>query len=257
MIVTKPYVVELAKTLTGHWYNVWKAKPNGDKGRYVGAFPSATTILNAYPQSAHLTKWIAEQGWHESQRIKSEAGVAGTRIHHACDLLEAGTTLQEKDYSVEEWFKICSFVDWHRAHAPELIATEFPVFSPKGKYAGRLDRIYKIGGLNVLLDLKSGSGIHDHFPLQVAAYAQAVEEITDLKVDLTAALQLGAANKDGYRYVDYVGKADNPSSKWREHLKVFRHVQATWQYDNYGARKNPKDPPVLDLPPTLTLKAKE
>ena len=257
MIVTKPYVVELAKTLSAHWYHVWKAKPNGDKGRYVGAFPSATTILNAYPQSAHLTKWIAENGWNESQKIKTDAGKAGTRIHHACDLLEAGTTLHERDYSVEEWYKIASFVDWHRATQPTLIATEFPVFSPKGRYAGTLDRLYVIDGKNVLLDLKSGSGIHDHFPLQFAAYAQAVEETTDLKVDFTAALQLGASNKDGYRYVDYVGKADTPDTKWREHLKVFKHVHATWMYDNYGARKTPKDPPVLDLPPTLTLKVKE
>ena len=256
MIVTKPYVVELAKTLNQHWYHVWKAKPNGDKGRYVGAFPSATTILNAYPQSAHLTKWIADNGWSESQRIKSEAGERGTRIHHACDLLEADVTLHEKDYSVEEWYKICSFVDWHRATAPELIATELPVFSPKRKVAGRLDRIYRIAGLNVLLDLKSGAAIHDHFPLQFAIYAQAIEETTDLKIDATAALQLGASNKDGYRYVLYAGKEENPGAKWREHLKVFNHVHATWMYDNYGARKNPKDPPVLDLPPTLTLKAK-
>jgi len=249
MLVTKPYVIELAKTLSQHYYHVWKAKPNGDKGRYVGAFPSATTILNAYPQSAHLTKWIAEQGWHESQRIKSEAGVAGTRIHHACDLLESDRALYERDYSLEEWYKIASFVDWHCTQSPKIIAAEFPVFSPKGRYAGRLDRIYRIDGKVVLLDIKSGSGLHDHFPLQFAAYAQAVEEMTDLKIELTAVLQLGASNKNGYRYVEY--------PKWREHYEVFKNVMSVWQYDQFGARKNPKDPPVLDLPPTLTLKAKE
>ena len=249
MKVLKPYIVELAKTLSQHWYHVWKAKENGDKGRYLGAFPSSTTILNAYPQSVQLTKWIAEQGWHESQRIKSEAGERGTRIHHACELLEADTVLHEADYSLEEWFKIASFVDWHRTVMPVLIATEFPVFCQRGKYAGRLDRIYLIDGKVVLLDIKSGSGIHDHFPLQFASYAKAVEEMTDLKVELTAALQLGASNKNGYRYVEY--------PKWREHYEVFKNVMNVWQYDQFGARKNPKEPPVLELPPTLKLAAEE
>src|SRR3990167_4164006 len=164
-MLKQPYVVELAETLSGHWYKVWKRKESkpveGDilfdgsndrfKGRYLGVFPSSTTILNAYPQSPQLTQWIAEQGWHESQRIKSEAGERGTRIHTATELLENGTELSEKDYSLEEWWKISTFVDWHKEYKPETIAVEFPVFSRKGKYAGTLDRIYKIAGEIILL----------------------------------------------------------------------------------------------------------
>ena len=245
MKVIKPYIIELAKTLSQHWYNVWKVKPNGSKGRFVGCFPSATTILNAYPQSAHLTKWIAEQGWNESQRIKSEAGERGTRIHTATEVLESGGTLLEKDYSLEEWWKISTFVAWWNATKPELIAMEFPVFSPKGKYAGRFDRIYKINGAITLLDIKSSSSIHEHFPLQFASYARAVEEITDIKIEQTACLQLGASNKNGYRYVVY--------ENWKDHYKVFEHVRATWQYDYFDSKKNPKEPPVLVLPAELKL----
>lgn len=245
MQVLKPHIVELADTLSGHWYKVWKAKADGTKGRFIGVFPSSTTILNAYPQSAHLTKWIAEQGWHESQRIKSEAGERGTRIHTACDLLEDGVELNRSDYSLEEWWKISTFVTWYNEYHPELIAKEFPVFSPKGKFAGRFDRLYKVTGEMTLLDLKSSSSIHEHFPLQFASYAKAVEETTDIKVEQTACLQLGASNKNGYRYVVY--------PDWRDHYKVFENVRAVWQYEYFDSKKNPKEPPVLELPAKLSI----
>lgn len=245
MKIIKPYIIELAKTLSHHWYYVWRAQPDGSKGEYLGIFPSSTTILNAYPQSAYLTQWIAEKGWNESQRIKSEAGERGTRIHSATELLEDGKELSEKDYSLEEWWKINSFVDWHREFKPELVTKEFMVFSESGQYAGRLDRIYRIAGEVTLLDIKSSSGIHEHFPLQFASYGHAIEENTDLEIAQTACLQLGAQNKNNYRFVIY--------PDWRDHYKVFENVRAVWQYDYFDSKKNPKEPPVLELPSTLKL----
>ncbi len=249
MKITKPYIVELAPTLSQHWYNVWKAKKNGKKGLFLGTFPSSTTILNAYPQSPQLTQWIAEKGWSESQRIKSEAGERGTRIHAACDLLEEGKELRKSDYSLEEWYKICSFVDWYNEYQPEMIAMEIQVFSKAGGYAGRLDRIYKINGEITVLDFKSSRSLHEHFPLQFASYAKAVEENTDLEIAQTAALQLGASNKNGYRFVVY--------PDWRDHYKVFENVRAVWQYEYFDSKKNPKKPPVLELPSTLKLEIKK
>lgn len=239
MQIKKHYKIELAKTLNQHWYSVW----DGDK--FLGHFPSSTTILNAYPQSVQLTKWIADNGWSESQRIKSEAGERGTRIHNACDYLEDGLELYENDYKIEEWVKIKSFVEWHKKYSPELIAKEFPIFSKKGKYAGRLDRIYKIDDEIVIVDFKSSSSLHEHFPLQFASYANAIEEMTDLKVDKTAGLLLGASNKDGYRFVEY--------PEWKDHYKVFQNVYKTWQYENFGSKVRPKDAPILELPDSLKL----
>jgi hypothetical protein len=245
MQILKPFIVELAPTLSQHWYNVWKQKLDGKKGRFLGTFPSATTVLNAYPQSPQLTQWIAENGWNESQRIKESKGRSGTLIHAACDALEGGAMLNNEDYSLEEWWKISTFVAWFDETQPEPVASEFPIFSPSGKYAGRLDRIYRINGEITLLDFKSSSSLHAHFPLQFASYAHAIEETTDLKIVQTAALQLGAKNKNGYRYVLY--------PEWQEHYKVFKSVKETWYYDNFGSRQTPKEPPVLVLPETLKL----
>ena len=73
------YRVQLADTLQQHWYSVWKVK--NKKEKFLGYFPSSTTILSAYPQSIQLMKWMADNGWNQSQIIKSEAGERGTPLH--------------------------------------------------------------------------------------------------------------------------------------------------------------------------------
>lgn len=251
----KEHKIELADTLGGHWYRVicvdHKCKANGK------FYPSSTTILNAYPQSEHLTRWIAEQGWNESQRIKIAAGERGTMVHTAINALLAGVTLNRKEYippvdgasgsfrapTTEEWWKISTYVAWHKEFKPELIVSEFPVLSVKHGYTGTLDRIYRIGGKIIVTDDKTSGSIHAHFALQVASYACAVEEMSTLKVDETAILQLGAKNKNGYRWVLY--------PDWRKHIDVFLSVKNTWMFDN----DVDKDfaPPVLKLPEKLTL----
>jgi hypothetical protein len=154
--------------------------------------------------------------------------------------------LHETDYTTVEWLKIKSFVDWYAEFNPEIIATEVAIFSKKGGYAGRLDCIANVAGELTVIDWKSSSSIHNSFACQFSAYAHAIEETTDLKIVQTAALQLGAKNKNGYRYVLY--------PDWPEHYKVFKSVKETWYYDNFGSRQTPKEPPVLILPETLKLK---
>ena len=233
------YRIELAPTLSGHWYQVFR--DNKD----LGYFPSSTTILNAYPQSAHLTRWIAEHGMEEAERIRDDAGISGTAVHTAIENLIAGQTLLRVGYSLKEWWKISTFVSWWQEYKPEVLATEVALFSKKYKFAGRVDCIAKINGKITVVDWKTSGSLHEHFPLQFASYAQAVEENTDLKVEQTAVVQMGSKSKAGYKYVEY--------PDWKKHLKVFTHVYATWKYEYYDSKKNPKEPPVLILPDALKL----
>jgi len=240
----RKYRIELAKTLTGHWYSVWEQGKKKEK--FLGNFVSATTILNAYPTSEHLVRWIAENGFNESRAIRDAAGKRGTKIHLAIEGLLAGGVLQEGDHTLEEWVKLKSFVDWYNEYKPEIIATELAVFSKKERYAGRVDCIAKLFGEIYVIDWKSSKSIHESFPLQFSAYAKAIEEMTNLNINNTACLQLGASNKNGYRFVVY--------PDWRDHYKVFENVRAVWQYEYFDSKKNPKEPPVLELPLTLKLK---
>jgi len=254
IVFKKNYIVELADTLSGHYYGVWLTPPYkkgdavivGKKGRFLGYYPSATTILNAYPTSEHLVKWIADNGFHESRAMRDEAGRRGTRIHTAIETMLGGGELAKEAFTLEEWHKLDTFVKWHTVYKPEILGLEIPIYSRKGKYAGRLDCLCKIAGQIILADWKSSANIHKSFPLQFSAYATAIEENSDIKIDAVAGLQLGAKNKDGYRWILY--------PDWKEkYYKVFGHVQATWLYENYDSLKNPKDLPILHLPTTLKL----
>lgn len=252
----KKYRVSLAPTLDQHWYYAFEQKV-GKKGKVtekeIGIFPSATTILNAYPQSPHLNKWIADQGWNEAQRIKSAAGERGTAVHKAVEyLLMVGSLAQDqhidgvaRPFSLDEWSRICAFSVWYQDTKPEIIALETPVFSKQGGYAGTFDCLARVNGQLGVIDWKTSSSIHDHFPLQFAAYAKALEENTDLEIEFTAALQLGAKNKNNYRFKMY--------SDWREHYKVFENVRAVWQYDYFDSKEGSKEPPVLILPSALKI----
>lgn len=241
----KNYRVDLADTLSGHYYGVWEKKTNG-KERFLGYYPSATTILNAYPTSEYLTKWIADNGWHESRAMRDEAGRRGTRIHNAIESLLTGEELFKDTYTIEEWHKLNTFVSWYESYKPEILGLEIPVFSKKGRIAGRLDCIAKIENQTLIIDWKSSANLHKSFPLQFSVYALAIEEITDIKIDAVAAVQLGAKNKNGYRFVIY--------DDWKNlYYPVFESVYKTWRYDNFDSLKNPKELPILELPLTLKI----
>lgn len=223
------------ETLSGHYYKV------NNK-----IYPSVTTILTSFPQSVQLTEWIANTGWHESQKIKSEAGEKGTAVHKAIGMLLAGNKVYKEHYGLEEWWKLNVFKDWYEKEKPKIVAIEKFVYSKKYGYAGTVDFIYKNKeGQLILADFKTSKSIYDHFPLQVSAYALAYEEQNKKqKIFQTAILQLGAKNKDGYRFITY------GTDEWlQEHFPAFLSIKTTYEY------QHGKDyvPQVFELPAELKL----
>ena len=231
----KPLQIKQLETLGhGHWYSI-NGKP----------VPSVTTILTAYPQSLQLTQWIAQKGWEESQRIKTEAGTRGTVVHQAIEALLKGDELFRVHYSNDEFNRLVSFVKWFKEYNPTILDTEILLGSKKYKYAGKADAVMHLNTGTVIIDWKTSQAIHAHFPLQVAAYAQAYEEMNKPQtIEATAILQLGAKNKNGYRFVIY--------PDWRDHFKAFLNVKATWLFEN-AKEDGTLEPPVLELPESLKL----
>lgn len=243
----KQYHIGLAPTLDKHWYFVDElvGKVEKLKIKRIGCFPSFTTILNSYPYSEQLVKWIAERGYNEAREYRDEAGKSGTKIHTAIESLLDGSELHQELYKLEEWNKICSFVRWHGDYHPEILKLELPVFSKKLGVAGRVDCIAMVNGEVYVLDWKSSRSIHNSYYLQIAGYAQAIEEMTNLTINSTAILQLGASNKNGYRF------AIEPD--WRKNLEVFKGIYKTWTYDGRKEGKDKIEPPILILPETIKL----
>lgn len=69
--------------------------------------------------------------------------------------------------------------------------------------------------------------------------------MTDLKVVNTAILQMGASNKNGYRFV--------VDPDWKSNVKVFQGVYKTWQYENSREGTKKVEPPILNLPDKVKL----
>ncbi len=239
MELINPYKVRIAQTMAGHWYEVWEGEER------LGVFPSATTILNAYPQSIQLTKWIADNGWNEAQKLKSQAGDHGTKVHDAIERLIKGDVLEVRKYALVEWLKIYTFTQWWAEHQPEVVAQELPLFSKKYGYAGRTDLVCYIDNRLYIVDFKTSSTIYPHYFLQFAAYAKAFEEMFGEQIDETAGLLLGASNKKGYRLA--LSKRG-----WKKDFDVFKAVQKTWAFD-HGYDEPDFEPPILNLPEELQL----
>lgn len=227
---------------SAHWYK------SPTKDTY---YPSATTILNAFPKGAQFNKYLAEQtSWESSQENMREAGKRGTNVHKSSELLESGMTVTRKTqtysggvHTNQEWQMLIGFVNWHNEHNPTLVRMEYSLVSDKYETGGTADRIYIIEGKRVLVDLKTSGAIYDSYWAQTAIYAALYEEKhPDEKIDYTAILRLSDKKKSGYEFVLHGRK------EWKEDLKVFQATQKLWKYINPKAQ-----PKILELPDSISL----
>lgn len=135
-------------------------------------------------------------------RQRDKAANLGTMVHQVIDSLSHGTPLFVEDDVVPY---LASFNDWLDHFKPEILVSEGTIFNRQYDYAGTLDIIARIDGLNWLIDIKSGKGVYPEHALQIAAYAQGEfighkdgqEEPLPI-IDKGAVLHL---QKDGYHFI--------------------------------------------------------
>ena len=111
---------------------------------------------------------------------REEAAARGNEIHAA--IYDWDTT---GDRPVDPVINqaIQAYDDW-RATAPmEIVASEITVWSPTDQYAGTIDQVCRnTQGHWSVVDFKTG-GAYPEAALQVAAYSNALEELTGIPVD--------------------------------------------------------------------------
>lgn len=237
------------------------AIPNIDKGTGLPKYafvPSVTWIASYYPKGVAFFRWLADQGWDESQAIKAAAGARGSRVHKATEILESGgeiditQPIEAVDGSVKELdalelSAIRSFMDWHSATSPKLIASELTVFGDG--YAGTIDRIYMIDGRVWIVDLKTSASIWEEYVLQISAYSNAKVDTSALGITEEqwanrglAILQIGyRQNRKGYKWNEVEDKFD-----------LFRMAMAIWSNENPDTR-----PKQIEIPLKLKLNKTE
>lgn len=214
--------------------------------------PSVTWIKNYYYTSPYLVRWIADKGLTESERIKKEAGTKGDKIHQATEQLEKDgeiriedkflnkETGQMEELTAEELEAVISYKDFIDDTNAEILANEMTVFSEK--YAGTLDRIFRINGQIYIIDLKSSQSIRKDMIIQLSAYSHTEIDYTGLgitdeewKARKLAVLQLGyQKNSKKYKFTEIEDRYD-----------LFELAYSVWQEENPDAKPKQKDFPLV------------
>jgi len=220
-------------------------------------YPSVTSILNYFPKNQFFHNWLKDVG-HNADIIAQKAAIEGTAVHNTIESFLHGEEIHWLDengtakYSLEVWKMILKFADFWNTHKPELISTEYHLFSDVHEYAGTADLVVRINGKLWLLDIKTSNSLHNSYGLQLAAYAMAWNETHSEPIQDTGILWLKASTRSE-------GKGDAIQGKgWQ--LKQYGNMLTNFNmfkniYEVYKM-ENPDFKPATETLP-LTIKIAE
>lgn len=214
-------------------------------------YPSVSSILNYFPKNQFFHSWLKDVG-HNSDIIASKAAYEGTQVHNAAEKFLEGKEISwidengKANYSLEVWKMILKFAEFWKTTNPELVSTEYHLFSDKHKYAGTTDIICRFGGKLWLLDIKTSNSIHVSYNLQLAAYAKAWNETHDEHIEEVGILWLKASTRSEGKNGKIQGRG------WE--LKVIENIDYNFDmfmkiYDVYKM-ENPNAKPYTEMLPT-------
>jgi len=214
-------------------------------------YPSVTSVLNYFPKNQFFHAWLKDVG-HNSDVIANKAANEGTQVHQAIDAFLNGEEIVWLDeygnakYNLDVWRMILKFADFWNTHKPELIATEYHLFSDEHKYAGTADLVVRMFDNIWLLDLKTSNSLHTSYDLQLAAYAQAWNETHDEKVTHTGILWVKANTRSEGKGGKIQGKGWELKfvNDIEKNFKMFKNI-----YEIYTL-ENPDFKPVTETLPT-------
>ena len=238
----------------------WYARPSTDPTTGLPVYdyvPSVTWICEHYPKGIGFYKWLASTGWDESQALKEAAGDKGSRVHQAIsalldtrsarldDLVMNPSTAQTEPFRLEEYGALMSFVAWHNAALPVVLAKDLVVWNDTYRYAGTIDLLCQIGAERWLIDFKTSQGVWMSHKLQVSAYKHATPAWADVKLGI---LQIGyKRNKDGFKFTPV-----------DELFPLFLSTREIWAAETARQSPQQKDYPlVLSLAPVAPAQASQ
>lgn len=139
---------------------------------------------------------IIKSADRQPDRLKDAAADLGTRVHEAIDAYILG-----KDPVLDEESVVgfTNFIDWMAKERIRIISGDIPVASPQWGFGGRLDAV----GVNnndeiIILDWKTSNALRDEYPLQVAAYAIAFQEVYGLEAAGAKVVRFGKTDPSDF-----------------------------------------------------------
>jgi hypothetical protein len=217
-------------------------------GKY---YPSVTSVLNYFPKNKFFHSWLKDVG-HNADIIASKAANEGTQVHTAIDRFLNGDEITwideygKANYSLDVWKMILKFADFWNTNKPELLSTEYHVFSDVHEYAGTADLIVMINGKRWLLDIKTSNSLHSSYGLQLSAYAMAWNETHNEPIEETGVLWLKASTRTEGKGDSIQGKGWQLKSygKILENFTMFKNIYEIYKMEN------PNFKPMTETLPT-------
>ena len=152
----------------------WAIRETTNKMRAVMEASVNTTIDPVWIEEA------LQQAKNYPDEARDAAAAKGTAIHEAIYNWE---TIGERPDDAVENQAVQAYDEWRTQVPMEVVASELTVWSPSDKYAGTIDQVCRnSNGHWSVIDFKTG-GAYPEAALQVAAYANALEELTGRPVD--------------------------------------------------------------------------
>ena len=164
-----------------------------------GFVPSVTTILEAYPKDAAYFKWIKDVG-SDADAIRDEAGRRGSVVHELTEQYDSGvncTFISDSGYpkyKMMEWSMFERYVDFLNTYNPEIDLMETNMISDKLGFAGTLDRVIKLNGKTMMIDIKTSNSIYPSYWLQLSAYNELLKQ-ANVNVESFGVLWLNAKTR--------------------------------------------------------------
>jgi hypothetical protein len=210
-----------------------------------GFVPSVTTILEAYPKGAAYFNWLKENG-KDADEIRDEAGRRGSVVHKLTEDYDSGKEVQLVnanggiDYKLNEWAMFERYVEFRRRFQFVTDCIELNIISKELGYAGTIDRVIKMEGETILLDIKTSNAIYPSYWLQLAAYRSLLMNENGARVDKVAILWLNAKTRTEGKKGDIQGIGWQLITKddTAKELELFNATHQLWQAEN--ATSKPK-----------------
>jgi hypothetical protein len=184
------------------------------------------TRINSIIDKPELRNWYAKTGPEKSKEILKKRAGFGSTTHKLIEVILSGETISRENYDNYQLESIDEFHKWVKEHDLTVQALEQHLWSEEYKYAGTCDCIAMVDGKLMILDWKTSKGIYDEYFLQMAAYVNAFEELTGIKVWGIGILHI----RDGEH--NFVTKTHQEMME--TYFPVFLHAKALyeWKYPN-------------------------
>jgi hypothetical protein len=224
-------------------------------------YPSVTSILQFMPKNKFFENWLKDVG-HNADFIAKKAADEGTQVHDTIERYLKGEKIVWVDengyskYSLEVWKMILKFHNFWSTYKPTLIENEIHLFSDIYSYAGTCDLIVEIDNKKWLLDIKTSNSLHTSYDLQLAAYAQAWNELYEEKIDNIGILWLKSSkrgeDKKGEKIQGKGWELYQPVKSIEENLKLFGYIHELYKLEHPEAKSTDEQfPTEIQITPDI------